>query len=95
MLDKEDEDIEEKPSEAWLFPNPFDESCGHDSFKASCGAVLDGNLTDQHWNCDFLQFAEDFLLLYRTKNKVGGARHADKYQSWVDMGRVHSPELFE
>lgn len=89
MLGAGDESIEEIPAEGWLFPNPFPDEIGHAEFASLCGSVLDGTYGTLESPFPFLEFAEDFLCLYRgkdEKSKLGAMRHQSQFDSWIRMG---------
>src|SRR3990167_1908228 len=82
MMAAMDEPLQELPPDELLFPNPFPQDLGYSTFAALCGVVLDGVYGRSIPNFPFLEFAEDFLRIYREKS-AGLVRHQLEYSGWV------------
>ncbi|MEK0326012.1 MAG: thymidylate synthase, partial [Nitrosopumilus sp.] len=88
--------IDEMGPGAWLFPNPFPlEMASYEVFSALCGTVLDGSFRTDH-NFPFLEFASDFLALYREPEVFSSKniRHQERYEGWMQMGIEFNSKLF-
>ena len=95
MMKNMDTPIGEMGPGDWLFPNPFPSELTHDIFASLCGEVLGGNFRTDH-SLPFLEFATDFLALYREPEVFSfkNIRHQDRYRGWMMMGIEFNSRLF-
>ena len=95
MLAAMDESFMIIPVDALLFPNPWPDNLSHQHFAAMCGAVLDGKYGMSMPRFPFLEFAEDFLKLYRDEQlPIRRENYANLYPSWIRAGREFAPGKF-
>ena len=87
------ESIEELPVDDWFFPNPFPEEVKHHEFAKACGAVLDGEYGKSYLRFPFLEFAEDFLRVYREQDGLIPIRNSNMYRFWIRMADEFAPYL--
>lgn len=91
------EPLEWPPPDWPLFPLPWPKDVTHMMFVGWCSDVLDGVFTEGtekklRVEFPFLEFAEDFLRLYRLK-KPTLIRHCNRYDGWMQMGLEFDKEL--